>query len=133
MNYDDAFTIQEVEKEHVDILNHTAGMIPVIRQYIKDVRRTTNDDHHSLSYYSFVCREKKGVELSLEKQRQDLTRFRLLSPISIYLSIYIYIYLQTALVFFLLQGLRELGAFQIEKGEPVKARQKLLRNLRVRE
>ena len=92
MNYDDAFTIQEVEKEHVDILNHTAGMIPVIRQYIKDVRRTTNDDHHSLSYYSFVCREKKGVELSLEKQRQDLTRFHLLSPIYIYLYIYISIY-----------------------------------------
>ncbi|XP_065834186.1 inositol 1,4,5-trisphosphate receptor type 3-like isoform X2 [Oscarella lobularis] len=82
MNYDDAFTIQEVEKEHVDILNHTAGMIPVIRQYIKD----------------------------REEGRRALTR-KTASRLD--------------------KGLRELGAFQIEKGEPVKARQKLLRNLRI--
>ena len=58
MNYNDAFAIQGVKKEHVDILNFTAGMIPVIWQYIKDV-----------SLYLSVCtRLTGGQTLNIEKR-----------------------------------------------------------------
>ncbi|XP_065833160.1 inositol 1,4,5-trisphosphate-gated calcium channel ITPR1-like isoform X3 [Oscarella lobularis] len=81
MNYNDAFAIQGVKKEHVDILNFTAGMIPVIWQYIKD-----------------------------RKERRRLSR-------------------RAATRFY--SALCQLGDFQIQEGEPVKDRQKLLRNFRI--
>ena len=37
--YDDAFTIQMVEDEHVNEFNYVAGMVPFLRNLIKDVSR----------------------------------------------------------------------------------------------
>ena len=38
--YDDAFTIQMVEDEHVNEFNYVAGMVPFLRNLIKDVSRS---------------------------------------------------------------------------------------------
>ena len=38
MQYDDAFTLQQVEPELVEIFNFMAGMVPFIQKIIKDVR-----------------------------------------------------------------------------------------------
>lgn len=35
--YDDAFTIQGVEEEHVEIFHHMAGMVPFIQKLVSDV------------------------------------------------------------------------------------------------
>lgn len=35
--YDDAFTIQNVEDEHVNEFNYVAGMVPFLQNLIKDV------------------------------------------------------------------------------------------------
>ncbi len=37
MQYDDAFTLQKVEPEFVEIFNYMAGMVPFIQKIIKDV------------------------------------------------------------------------------------------------
>ena len=37
MQYDDAFTLQKVEDEYVDIFNYMAGMVPLIQKLIRDV------------------------------------------------------------------------------------------------
>lgn len=36
--YDDAFTIQRVEKCQVDEFNYVAGMVPFLLNLVKDVR-----------------------------------------------------------------------------------------------
>ena len=35
--YDDAFTIQQVDPELVQIFNYMAGMVPFIQKLVKDV------------------------------------------------------------------------------------------------
>ena len=37
MQYDDAFTMQQVEDCHVEIFNYVAGMVPFIQKVIADV------------------------------------------------------------------------------------------------
>lgn len=37
--YDDAFTIQRVEKCQVDEFNYVAGMVPFLLNLVKDVRK----------------------------------------------------------------------------------------------
>jgi len=37
MQYDDAFTLQQVEECHVEIFNYIAGMVPFIHKVIADV------------------------------------------------------------------------------------------------
>jgi hypothetical protein len=37
MQYDDAFTLQEVHVEHLKNFNFMAGMIPVIQKVLRDV------------------------------------------------------------------------------------------------
>ncbi|XP_062518427.1 inositol 1,4,5-trisphosphate receptor type 1-like isoform X2 [Corticium candelabrum] len=81
MNYDDAFTIQQVDEELVDIFNYVAGMVPVVQQYITARKRN-----------------KLLTTKTADRMQKALT---------------------------------ELGDFQIVNGEPVKDRQKLLRNLRL--
>ena len=39
MQYDDAFTLQKVEDDYVQIFNYMAGMVPVIQKLITDVSR----------------------------------------------------------------------------------------------
>ncbi len=41
MQYDDAFTLQKVEDEYVDIFNYMAGMVPLIQKLIRDVSSDT--------------------------------------------------------------------------------------------
>ncbi|XP_070538210.1 inositol 1,4,5-trisphosphate-gated calcium channel ITPR3-like [Ptychodera flava] len=81
MLYDDAFTIQMVKKDLVDIFNFVSGMVPVLQKFI--------DDKH------------KGAELNGKKVSDFL------------------------------RALEEMKRFMIVKGEPVKDRQKLLRNLKI--
>ena len=38
MQYDDAFTLQKVEPEYVEIFNYMAGMVPFIQKVIAEVR-----------------------------------------------------------------------------------------------
>ncbi|XP_070537450.1 LOW QUALITY PROTEIN: inositol 1,4,5-trisphosphate-gated calcium channel ITPR3-like [Ptychodera flava] len=83
MLYDDAFTIQMVKKDLVEIFNFVSGMVPVLQKFIDD--------------------KKKGLVLNAKK------------------------------VVEILNALQELKRFMIVKGEPVKARQKLLRNLKILE
>jgi hypothetical protein len=49
MQYDDAFTIQKVHKDLVEIFNHMAGMVPFIQKLIADVCDI---------YYSFLNSKK---------------------------------------------------------------------------
>ncbi|XP_077987360.1 inositol 1,4,5-trisphosphate-gated calcium channel ITPR1-like [Glandiceps talaboti] len=79
--YDDAFTIQMVNEELVEIFNFVAGMVPILQKFIDD--------------------KKKGLVINAKRSQDILT------------------------------ALSELKEFMIEKGEPVKDRQKLLRNLKV--
>ncbi|XP_078311676.1 inositol 1,4,5-trisphosphate-gated calcium channel ITPR2-like [Crassostrea virginica] len=81
MQYDDAFTIQKVDEELVQIFNQMAGMVPFIQKLIAD--------------------KKEGLILNA-KMAHDI---------------------ETAL--------KELSAFMVVNGNPIKNRQKLLRNLRI--
>ena len=47
MQYDDAFTMQQVDDCHVEIFNYVAGMVPFIQKVIADVSR--------LCYYYHQC------------------------------------------------------------------------------
>ena len=38
MNYDDAFTLEEVTEELVDKFNHVAGIVPILTAHIRKVR-----------------------------------------------------------------------------------------------
>ncbi len=38
MNYDDAFTLEEVTEELVDKFNHVAGIVPILTAHIHKVR-----------------------------------------------------------------------------------------------
>ena len=49
--YDDAFTIQEVHKEHISIANFAAGTVPPIQQLIRNIKHgdvITNRKAHIL-------------------------------------------------------------------------------------
>ena len=39
MQYDDAFTLQRVADDHVEIFNYEAGMVPFLQKLIADVSR----------------------------------------------------------------------------------------------
>ena len=37
MHYDDAFTLQKVEDENIEVFNYMAGMVPFIQKVITEV------------------------------------------------------------------------------------------------
>ena len=41
MQYDDAFTLQEVEEDHFKNCNFMAGMVPAIQKILRDVSQFT--------------------------------------------------------------------------------------------
>nr|XP_006825393.1 PREDICTED: inositol 1,4,5-trisphosphate receptor type 1-like [Saccoglossus kowalevskii] len=81
--YNDAFTIQKVDEELIQIFNFVAGMVPFLQKFIDD--------------------KKNGMVVNAKRAQTVLS------------------------------ALEELKNFMIVKGEPIKNRQKLLRNLKILE
>ena len=51
MQYDDAFTLQQVAEDHVWNLNFMAGMVPFIQKLIKDVSYKLNTQRETHQRY----------------------------------------------------------------------------------
>ncbi|KAH3824416.1 hypothetical protein DPMN_126252 [Dreissena polymorpha] len=74
--YDDAFTIQMVEDEHVDEFNYVAGMVPFLRNLIKD--RQQGVILNSKKTHQLLTQDDFDLHIPMDEAMEELRKYMLM-------------------------------------------------------